>query len=65
MTKHFYAVDFADEAQTIHAFTSKETRDGFVEDGSRRFSRNAAEADKACKKAYDCTALEAVARGYI
>ena len=63
--KHFYAQDYANEAQQLHAFTVKEARDNFVESGNRRFSRTSKEADKLCKRAYECTAREAVEMGYI
>lgn len=65
MTKHFYAVDHANEAQLISAFTVKEARDNFVEAGNRRFVKTAKEADALCHSAYECTAIEAVERGFI
>lgn len=65
MTVHFYAADYADERQTVQAFTSKQDRDGFVDGGNRRFAKTRSEADKMCKKIYECSALEAVKRGFI
>jgi len=65
MTKHFYAVDHADEVQPIVAFTNKKARDNFVDDGNRRFAKTRAEADAICMKRFDCNAGEAVARGFI
>ena len=66
MTKHFYAVDHANEAQTLTAFTEKTARDNFVNDGSRRFAKlPRAEADTISRKAYECDAAEAVVKGFI
>jgi hypothetical protein len=65
MNRHFYAKDHANTAQMLWAFTTKAARDGFVADGNRRFSLTASEADDACKSAYECTAQEAVAKGFI
>jgi hypothetical protein len=65
MTKHFYAVDHASEAQTLIAFTEKTARNNFVDDGSRRFSKTRAEADKISRKQYECNAGEAVVKGFI
>jgi hypothetical protein len=63
--KHFYAKDYASGEMTVTAFATKAARDGFVEDGNRRFALTAKEADAACMKLMHCGAKEAVARGFI
>lgn len=65
MTRNFYAIDHANEEQQISAFASKAARDTFVADGNRRFSKTAKEATALCKTAFECTAQEAVMRGFI
>ena len=65
MTRNFYAIDHANDEQQISAFASKSVRDTFVADGNRRFSKTAKEATTLCKKAFECTAQEAVLRGFI
>jgi len=65
MTKHFYAIDHADSIQTFWAFTSRSARDGFVDDGNRRFAKTRAQADEICRKAFDCDAGKAVLQGFI
>jgi len=65
MTRNFYAIDWANDEQQISAFTSKAARDTFVEDGNRRFEKTAREATFLCKTSFDCTAQEAVLRGFI
>ena len=65
MTRNFYAIDHANDKQQISAFKSKAVRDTFVADGNRRFSKTAREATTLCKKAFECTAQEAVLRGFI
>jgi len=65
MTRYFYAIDHANDKQKLSAFKSKAARDKFVEDGNRRFSKTAREATALCKKAFECTAKEAVLHGFI
>ena len=64
-TRYFYAIDHANDEQKISAFKSKTVRDTFVADGNRRFSQTAKKATALCKKAFECTAQEAVMRGFI
>ena len=63
--KHYYAKDYASGEMVVSAFTSKTARDGFVEDGNRRFAMGAKEADTACMKLMGCSARTAAARGFI
>lgn len=65
MIKHFYATDHANEIQPVVAFTSRTARNGFVDDGNRRFAKTRAQADEICRKAFDCDAGQAVAQGFI
>ena len=65
MTRNFYAIDHANDKQKLSAFKSKAARDTFVSDGNRRFEKTAREATTLCKKAFECTAQEAVLRGFI
>ena len=71
MTRNFYAIDHANPekleyfSQRITAFKSKAVRDKFVEGGNIRFSKTAREATALCRSRFDCTAQEAVMRGFI
>jgi len=65
MTRNFYAIDYANDEQPITAFKSKAARDTFVQDSNRRFEKTASKATAFCKKAFECTAQEAVLSGFI
>jgi hypothetical protein len=63
--KHFYAKDYVGGEMTVAAFATKEARDTFVNNGNRRFSLTAKEADKACMKLMHCNSKDAVLKGFI
>ena len=63
--KHYYAKSYDGDEMELHAFTSKCARDGFVQDGNRRFTLSAKDADAACMKLMHLSAREAVTRGFL
>lgn len=49
----------------IHSFNKKTDRNTFVENGNRRFSLTAKDANILCKRLFEMTALEAVRSNFI